>query len=101
MAKPQTATYQTKGVQFPLNPEVIVQLSGTDGNALSIIGAVRQAMRRANLPEEAINAFSAKNPRLSITIMLFKPPCGRSRSSKATMRHCDSLTPRNVGLWHC
>ena len=61
MAKPQTATYQTKGVQFPLNPEVIVQLSGTDGNALSIIGAVRQAMRRANLPEEAINAFSEES----------------------------------------
>ena len=39
----------------PINPEVIVQLSGTDGNALAIIGAVRLAMRRAALHQNSPN----------------------------------------------
>ena len=42
----------------PLNPGVIVQLSGKDGNAYAIIGAVRLAMRRANLPQQAIKTFT-------------------------------------------
>ena len=42
----------------PLNPEVTVQLSGKDGNAYAIIGAVRLAMRRANLPQQAIKTFT-------------------------------------------
>ena len=57
MAKPQTASYQTEGIEFPLFPDVIVQLSGVDGNVFAILGAVRLAMRRGNLPEEAIRAF--------------------------------------------
>ena len=34
-----------------------VQLTGSDGNAFAILGAVRQGMRRANVPEGAISAF--------------------------------------------
>ena len=41
----------------PLFPEVIVRLTGIDGNAFVILGAVTLAMREAtgNLPEEDIN----------------------------------------------
>ena len=41
----------------PLFPEVVVRLTGIDGNAFVILGAVTLAMRDANLPQEAINDF--------------------------------------------
>ena len=39
-------------------PEVTVQLTGNDGNAFYIIGAVTSAMRRAGLSKEARDAFT-------------------------------------------
>ena len=41
----------------PLFPEVVVRLTGIDGNVFVILGAVTLAMREASLPEEDINAF--------------------------------------------
>ena len=38
-------------------PEIEVQLSGEDGNAFAIIGAVAKAMRRAGLSKDAVNEF--------------------------------------------
>lgn len=37
-----------------------VQLTGTDGNAFSIIGKVSKALRRANAPKEVIDEFMAE-----------------------------------------
>ena len=38
-------------------PEIEVQLSGKDGNAFAIIGAVAKAMRRAGLSKEDVHEF--------------------------------------------
>ena len=38
-------------------PEIEVQLSGNDGNAFSIIGSVKAALRKAKVPKEEIDAF--------------------------------------------
>jgi hypothetical protein len=38
-------------------PDIHVQLSGEDGNAMFIIGRVRKAMRRAKLPESELTSF--------------------------------------------
>jgi hypothetical protein len=38
--------------------DVKVQLSGEDGNAFSIIGRVRKALRRADVPDDEIDKFS-------------------------------------------
>lgn len=40
--------------------DITVQLLGTDGNAMMMIGAVRKALRRAGVPAEELNAFSAE-----------------------------------------
>ena len=42
---------------MPKYPNVEVDLSNTDGNAFSIMGAVRKAMRRANCDKKEIDAF--------------------------------------------
>jgi hypothetical protein len=42
----------------PKYPDIRVELVGHDGNAFAIIGRVRQAMRRATVPAEDIDAFS-------------------------------------------
>jgi hypothetical protein len=39
------------------HPEVVVQLTGQDGNAFSIIGRVRSAMRRAGIGHDELEAF--------------------------------------------
>lgn len=39
-------------------PDVIVKLTGTDGNAFSIMGAVRRALRRAGVPSEEVREFT-------------------------------------------
>jgi hypothetical protein len=44
-------------VSEPKYPKVVVQLSGEDGNALAIVGRVRQAMRDANVPKIDITDF--------------------------------------------
>lgn len=40
------------------HPEVEVKLTETDGNAFVIIGAVRRAMRRADVSNEELDEFS-------------------------------------------
>ncbi len=42
----------------PRFPDVHVQLTGEDGNVFSIIGRVRQALRRAGATPEDLKAFS-------------------------------------------
>lgn len=39
-------------------PHIEVQLSGEDGNAFMIIGRVRSAMRRADVPSGEIDDFT-------------------------------------------
>lgn len=41
----------------PKYPDITVKLTGTDGNAFSIIGRVEKALRRARVPIEDRNAF--------------------------------------------
>lgn len=43
---------------MPKYPEIEVQLSGEDGNAFAIIGRVRKAMRRADVPNAEIEQFT-------------------------------------------
>jgi len=46
------------GSQGPRHPEIEVQLSGEDGNALFIIGRIRAALRRAGVSPEEVQEFS-------------------------------------------
>jgi hypothetical protein len=39
-------------------PNVKVQLSSQDGNAMSIIARVRKALRRADVPNDEVEQFS-------------------------------------------
>jgi hypothetical protein len=39
-------------------PEIVVRLSDEDGNAFSIMGKTRKALRRAKVSEADINAYS-------------------------------------------
>ncbi len=41
----------------PKYPQVHVQLTGEDGNAFAILGAVQRAMKRAGIPESEQEAF--------------------------------------------
>ena len=41
----------------PKFPEIEVQLSDEDGNAFSIIGRIRKAMRNGGVPDEDVQAF--------------------------------------------
>lgn len=43
---------------MPMYPDVEVQLTGEDSNAFNIIGRVRKAMERGNVPEEDIASFT-------------------------------------------
>lgn len=45
---------------MPKYPNVHVRLLGEDGNAFSILGRVRQAMKRAGLSEDDIAAYHAE-----------------------------------------
>lgn len=42
---------------YPKYPDVTVQLSGGDGNAMAVISAVQGALRRAGAPEEEREEF--------------------------------------------
>lgn len=42
----------------PKYPHVTVRLSGSDGNAFAIVGAVRAALGRSGVPKDAIDAFA-------------------------------------------
>ena len=41
-------------------PEVVVQLSGEDGNAFAILGTVRRALKRAGVDAEAVDEFQSE-----------------------------------------
>jgi hypothetical protein len=41
----------------PKYPHIMVQLTNADGNAYAILGRVLQALRRAEVPEDARQAF--------------------------------------------
>ena len=38
-------------------PNIKVQLTGKDGNAFFILGTVQQALKKAKVPQEEIDAF--------------------------------------------
>lgn len=42
-------------------PEVHVQLTGEDGNAFAIMGAVRRALRRHGVSAEEISEYTAES----------------------------------------
>lgn len=42
----------------PRYPEITVSLTGHDGNAMRIIGAVREALRRGGVDAEEVTEFS-------------------------------------------
>lgn len=44
----------------PYYPNVHVQLTGLNGNAFVLIGAVRRALRRAGMPATGIEEFTAE-----------------------------------------
>ena len=44
----------------PKHPDIKVQLIGSDGNAFSILGRVRQALLAAGVPQEEVSAFVAE-----------------------------------------
>ena len=39
-------------------PDIEVQLSGQDGNAFMIIGLVRKALRRGDVPQDEIDKYT-------------------------------------------
>jgi hypothetical protein len=39
-------------------PKIKVRLTGSDGNAFAIMGKVRQALRKAKVPESEIKEFT-------------------------------------------
>jgi hypothetical protein len=41
-------------------PEIAVRLSGEDGNAFAILGAVAKALRRGGAPKSEVDAFVAE-----------------------------------------
>lgn len=54
-ARPTTTT--STGIRYP---NIKVRLVGTDGNAFSVMGNVRRALRKAQVPQAEIEAFSAE-----------------------------------------
>jgi hypothetical protein len=44
----------------PRFPDIKVRLSGKDGNAFAILGAVKKALREGGASEEEINSFYAE-----------------------------------------
>jgi hypothetical protein len=44
----------------PRFPEIEVQLSGMDGNAFAVLGAMTRALRASGVPDEEIAAFRAE-----------------------------------------
>lgn len=45
----------------PKYPDIEVQLTGTDGNAYAIMGAVSQALRKHGVPAEEITEFTEES----------------------------------------
>ena len=44
-------------LQAPKYPDVTVQLTGGNGNAYAIIGAVQRGLRAADVPPDEVEAF--------------------------------------------
>lgn len=42
-------------------PEIEVQLSGTDGNAFAIMGAVGRALRKGGVPDEEVAEYQEES----------------------------------------
>lgn len=38
-------------------PQIVVQLTGTDGNAFAIVGKVKRALREVGVPQEEVRKF--------------------------------------------
>ena len=38
-------------------PEISVELTGRDGNAFSILGDVRRALKKGGVPQDEVNSF--------------------------------------------
>lgn len=45
------------GIDAPKYPDIEVRLVGEDGNAVAIMGRVSNAMRKAGVSQEEINAY--------------------------------------------
>ncbi len=45
------------GIEAPKYPEIEVKLVGEDGNAVAIMGRVADAMKRAGVSDEEVNAY--------------------------------------------
>lgn len=44
-------------MEQPRYPDITVKLIGTDGNIFSLVGAVRRALLKANVPQTEISEF--------------------------------------------
>lgn len=44
-------------IEGPKHPDIVVQLSGIDGNAFSIMGTVSKALRRGGVSKDEIDAY--------------------------------------------
>jgi hypothetical protein len=48
---------QTDDRQIPFYPDAVAELSGHDGNAFAVLGAVRRALREADVNADEIKEF--------------------------------------------
>tara|TARA_B110000503_G_scaffold122109_1_gene186357 strand:+ start:51 stop:266 length:216 start_codon:yes stop_codon:yes gene_type:complete len=48
-------------IKYPKYPEIEVQLSGEDGNAMAIMARVSSALRRAGISKEERDAYYAES----------------------------------------
>ncbi len=51
----------TNNTTTPKYPEIEVQLSGNDGNAFAIMGAVKKALKRANVSADEIAEYTEQS----------------------------------------
>ena len=51
----------TNNTTTPKYPEIEVQLSGNDGNAFAIMGAVKKALKRANVSADEIAEYTKQS----------------------------------------
>ena len=51
----------TNNTTTPKYPDIEVQLSGNDGNAFAIMGAVKKALKRANVSADEIAEYTKQS----------------------------------------
>lgn len=62
MSDPTLIMEETKGINMEIKyPEIEVQLTGNDGNAFSIMGAVSKALRRGGASKEEIELYMTES----------------------------------------